>query len=91
MRFVKPLDTILMHEIAQKFSTVVTVEDGVLKGGFGSEILEFLDEHNYLQIQLSRLGLPDRFIPHGSSEELYRSVELDQESLMKILKTLSEE
>lgn len=91
MRFVKPLDTILMHEIAQKFSTVVTVEDGVLKGGFGSEILEFLDEHNYLEIQLSRLGLPDRFIPHGSSEELYRSVELDQESLMKILKTLSEE
>lgn len=91
MRFVKPLDTILMHEIAQKFSTVVTVEDGALKGGFGSEVLEFLEEHDYLQIQLSRLGLPDRFIPHGSSEELYRSVELDQESLMKKLKTLSEE
>ncbi len=91
MRFVKPLDTTLMHEIAQKFSTVVTVEDGVLKGGFGSEILEFLEEHDYLQIQLRRLGLPDRFIPHGSSEELYRSVELDQESLMKKLKTLSEE
>jgi 1-deoxy-D-xylulose-5-phosphate synthase len=90
MRFVKPLDTILMHEIAQKFSTVVTVEDGTLKGGFGSEVLEFLEEHNYLEIQLSRLGLPDRFIPHGSSEELYRSVELDQESLMKKLKTLSE-
>ncbi len=91
MRFVKPLDTILMHEIAQKFSTVVTVEDGALKGGFGSEVLEFLEEHDYLQIQISRLGLPDRFIPHGSSEELYRSVELDQESLMKKLKTLSEE
>jgi len=90
MRFVKPLDTILMHEIAQKFSSVVTVEDGTLKGGFGSEVLEFLEEHNYLEIQLSRLGLPDRFIPHGSSEELYRSVELDQESLMKKLKTLSE-
>lgn len=91
MRFVKPLDTILMHDLAQKFSTMVTVEDGVLKGGFGSEVLEFLEEHDYLQIQLSRLGLPDRFIPHGSSEELYRSVELDQESLMKKLKTLSEE
>ncbi len=91
MRFVKPLDKILMHEIAQMFGTVVTVEDGTLKGGFGSEVLEFLEDNNYLQIQLSRLGLPDRFITHGSSEELYRSVQLDQESLMKTLKSLSEE
>jgi 1-deoxy-D-xylulose-5-phosphate synthase len=73
------------------FGTVVTVEDGTLKGGFGSEVLEFLEDNNYLQIQLSRLGLPDRFITHGSSEELYRSVQLDQESLMKTLKSLSEE
>ncbi|MDZ7612604.1 MAG: 1-deoxy-D-xylulose-5-phosphate synthase [Flavobacteriaceae bacterium] len=91
MRFVKPLDTYLMHEIAQRFNTLVTVEDGIIKGGFGSEVLEFLDENNYRQIKVRRLGIPDLFIPQGSLEELYRSVELDQESVMEILKTISDE
>jgi len=91
MRFVKPLDAQLMHEIAARFNTLVTIEDGTLKGGFGSEVLEFLEENNYMHINLRRLGLPDRFIPQGSLEELYRSVGLDQEALMKTLKTISDE
>lgn len=70
MRFVKPLDELLLHEVFSKFSKVITVEDGCLMGGMGSAILEFMADHNY-HAQVVRLGIPDKFIHHGTQDELY--------------------
>lgn len=70
MRFVKPLDELLLHEVFSKFNKVITVEDGCLMGGMGSAILEFMSDHNY-QAQVVRLGIPDKFIHHGTQDELY--------------------
>jgi 1-deoxy-D-xylulose-5-phosphate synthase len=82
MRFVKPLDEELLHEIFQKFPLVLTLEDGVLKGGFGSAVLEFMSDHGY-HSKVKRLGIPDRFIDHGSQDELYRECGFDAEGLVK--------
>lgn len=80
MRFVKPLDDTLLHQIFKKYSTVVTVEDNVIKGGFGSAVLEFASENNY-QNTIKTLGIPDEFIEHGSVEELQKYAGLDIENL----------
>lgn len=84
-RFLKPLDKELFHEIAQKFSKIVTVEDGVIDGGFGSAVLEFMSDNNY-QNNVIRLGIPDEFIEHGSQEELHAQLGLDAEGLYKSFK-----
>lgn len=84
-RFLKPLDKELFHEVAQKFSKIVTVEDGVIDGGFGSAVLEFMSDNNY-QISVIRLGIPDEFIEHGSQEELHAQLGLDAEGLYKSFK-----
>lgn len=76
MKFVKPLDVKLLHEIASKYSRIVTIEDGVIKGGFGSAVLEFMSDNQY-NVQVTRLGIPDTFIEHGTPEELYEMIELD--------------
>ncbi|MCS7154721.1 MAG: 1-deoxy-D-xylulose-5-phosphate synthase [Bacteroidetes bacterium] len=76
MRFVKPLDTALIDEAAERYPVLVTIEDGVLMGGFGSAVLEYLAERGYSGHVL-RLGLPDRFVEHGSPAELYAEVGLD--------------
>ena len=70
MRFAKPLDEALLHRVFKKFSKVITVEDGCLTGGFGSAILEFMVDNGYFA-QVERLGIPDRFIDHGSQKELH--------------------
>ena len=70
MRFVKPLDELMLHEVFAKFDKVITVEDGCLMGGMGSAILEFMVDHGY-NAQVKRLGMADRFFEHGSQEELY--------------------
>ena len=70
MRFVKPLDEELLHRVFKKFSKVITVEDGCLPGGFGSAIIEFMSDNGYFA-QVQRLGVPDRFIDHGSQKELH--------------------
>jgi 1-deoxy-D-xylulose-5-phosphate synthase len=70
MRFVKPLDEILLHEVFSKFDKVITVEDGCLMGGMGSAIVEFMTDHGYAA-KIKRLGIPDQFFEHGSQEELY--------------------
>lgn len=80
MRFVKPLDEVLLHAILKTFDTVITIEDNSIKGGFGSAVLEFASQNNYKNnIQL--LGIPDTFIDHGSVTELQKSIGLDVESL----------
>ncbi len=81
MRFAKPLDEKLLHEICKKFNTIITVEDGCLQGGFGSAILEFIANHNY-QIPVKRLGIPDEFINHGSQEELHHDCKYDTDAIV---------
>lgn len=88
LRFVKPLDTDLLNEIGDNFSKIITVEDGVLNGGVGSEILEFMSEKHY-QIQVERMGIPDQFVEHGTPNELYEMLGLDAKSIYKkIVETL---
>ena len=81
--FVKPLDEKLLHTIFNSFEHVITVEDGVIKGGFGSAILEFSAQNNYTRI-VKTLGIPDEFIEHGTVEELQRYCKIDVESLATI-------
>lgn len=69
MRFVKPLDEALLHEVFGKFNKIVTVEDGTVTGGFGSAILEFMAQHNY-KADVVILGIPDRLVEHGTPKEL---------------------
>ena len=76
MRFIKPLDEPLLHDIFKTFKYIITVEDGTIKGGFGSAILEFAAEHNY-QIPIKTLGIPDTFIEHGSIAQLQELAQLD--------------
>lgn len=76
LRFVKPLDEALLHEVFQKFDHVVTLEDGVIQGGAGSAVLEWMVDHGY-KADLLRLGLPDTFVEHGTQEELYAEVGID--------------
>lgn len=82
MRFVKPLDEEMLHEIGKKFDRIITIEDGVIQGGFGSAVLEFLSDNGY-NIQLKRLGIPDSFIEHGTPEELYNMLGLDADGISK--------
>jgi len=70
MRFVKPLDEVMLHEVFSKFDQVITVEDGCLMGGFGSAVIEFMGDHGYTA-QIKRLGVDDRIFEHGSQPELY--------------------
>jgi 1-deoxy-D-xylulose-5-phosphate synthase len=87
MRFVKPLDEVMLHEIARKFTKIVTVEDGTIVGGFGSAILEFMNEHNY-HPTIKMLGIPDRVIEHGKPEELHRECGYDAQAIAETVRSL---
>ncbi|MBO9152573.1 1-deoxy-D-xylulose-5-phosphate synthase [Chitinophaga sp. GCM10012297] len=76
MRFVKPLDTDMLHDIFQRYDRVITVEDGALQGGFGSAVLEFMADNDY-KAEIKRLGIPDRLIEHGKPVELQREAGYD--------------
>ena len=80
MRFLKPLDEKLLHEIGQNYRKVITVENGVRNGGLGSAVLEWLNDHGY-NPQVVRMGLPDEFVEHGSVSELQKIVGMDAESI----------
>jgi 1-deoxy-D-xylulose-5-phosphate synthase len=82
MRFVKPLDELLLHEVFGKFKKVITVEDGCIQGGMGSAILEFMADHGY-HAEVKRLGVPDRFIEHGTQDELYRECNYDKQAMVE--------
>ena len=84
LRFLKPLDEEMLHEIGQSFKNIVTLEDGVLKGGMGSAILEFMSDHGYSPI-VKRIGIPDRYVQHGKPEELYHLCGMDQEAIENVL------
>lgn len=89
LRFVKPLDEELLHEVFQKFEKIITVEDGTVKGGFGSAILEFMNAHNY-KAEIKILGIPDRIIEHGTPKELHHECGYDaqaiQEAVLEMMK-----
>ena len=85
MRFLKPLDEGILHEVGRKFKRVVTVENGVRNGGLGSAVMEWLGDHGYT-VQVTRLGLPtDHFVEHGKVAELQHLVGLDVESIKKAI------
>ena len=84
MRFLKPLDEDILHEVGSRCSRIVTVEDGVRNGGLGSAVLEWMSDHGYYP-QVLRLGLPDNFVEHGTVAELRQIVGLDQESIRKAI------
>lgn len=89
LRFVKPLDEKLLHEVFTKFKHVVTVEDGVIKGGFGSAVLEFMAENGY-SARVKLLGIPDKFIEQGSPEELYKICGIDKKGIVTAVKSMLE-
>jgi 1-deoxy-D-xylulose-5-phosphate synthase len=87
MRFVKPLDEELLHDIFRNFKKVVTVEDGCLPGGFGSAIVEFMADNAYAT-QVTRLGIPDRIVEHGTQEELHAECNFDAKGIANAVKEL---
>src|SRR6185312_14053423 len=80
LRFVKPLDEALLHEVFQKFSKIITVEDGCLEGGMGSAILEFMADNQY-SCQVVRLGIPDHVVEHGEQPELWAECGYDAQNI----------
>lgn len=81
MLFIKPLDTELLHTIFKKFTQIVTLEDHVIQGGFGSAIIEFAQDNKYQQTKVERWGIPDIFIEHGAVEDLQKSIGLNPQTL----------
>ena len=87
MRFVKPIDEVMLHEVFTKFKKVITIEDGCLMGGFGSAVLEFMVDQGY-SAQVTRLGIPDDYIHHGTQEELWADCGFDKNSIVKTVKKM---
>lgn len=87
MRFIKPLDERLLKDILKNFSTIVTVENGTIHGGFGSAVLEFAAQHNFKNTIYIK-GIPDEFIEHGTTKELQKQLGFDDDALRVFLKTL---
>lgn len=83
MIFLKPLDTAILKEVAENFDNVMTIENGTTKGGFGSAIIEFFADNGYQNVHINRIGLPDKFAPHGSISQLKKLYELDAPGLAK--------
>ena len=90
LRFVKPLDEAMLHEVFANYSKVITVEDGTVVGGVGSAILEFMAKHDY-KATLKMLGIPDRIVEHGSQKELHRECGYDTEAIMDAARSLMSE
>ena len=84
LRFLKPLDETLLHEVGKNFTRIITVEDGVLKGGMGTAVLEFMADNGYTP-QVVRIGIPDHFVEHGTVKQLYHLCGMDEEGIIKAL------
>jgi len=85
MRFLKPLDEEILQEVGQRFTRIVTAEDGVLKGGMGAAVLEYMADHGFTP-RVARVGIPDNFVEHGAVKELHRICGMDEEGIIKALK-----
>ena len=84
MRWLKPIDEYILREIGEKFGTIITVEDGVINGGLGSAVLEFMADNGYTP-RVIRLGVHDQFVEHGSTKELFQLLKLDKEGICESL------
>lgn len=87
MRFAKPLDEALLHEVFQKFDKIVTIEDGTIIGGFGSAVLEFMNQHHY-QATVKIMGIPDALVEHGTPKQLYEEIGLDANGIAATIRNL---
>ena len=87
MIYLKPLDEALLHEVGRKFKCVITIENGVIAGGLGSAVLEFMADHGYAP-QVKRIGVPDQFIEHGSIPELYKLCGMDADSIAGVIRQM---
>ena len=84
MRFLKPIDENILEEVGKKFKRIITVENGAIRGGLGSAVLEWMNDHGYTP-KVKRLGLPDKFIEHGTVKELQHIVGIDEEGIKKAI------
>jgi 1-deoxy-D-xylulose-5-phosphate synthase len=89
MRFVKPIDELMLHEVFGKFKHVITVEDGCIQGGMGSAILEFMGDNGYAS-RVKRLGIPDKYIEHGTQDELYAECGFDVNGMIAAVNEMLE-
>jgi 1-deoxy-D-xylulose-5-phosphate synthase len=87
MRFVKPIDEVMLHEVFSKFKKVICVEDGCIMGGFGSAVIEFMADQNY-SAQVVRLGIPDRYVHHGTQKELWADCGFDKDGIVNKAKEM---
>ncbi len=87
LRFLRPLDQELLHEVFRNFDKIITVEDGTIQGGMGSAVLEFMADNSYTA-QVTRIGVPDKFISHGKPEELYRLCGFDAKGIADKVKEI---
>ncbi len=85
MRFAKPIDEEMLHDVFAKFNKIITVEDGTVVGGFGSAVLEFMNEHGY-KADVKIMGIPDRLVEHGTPRELYKEIGLDAEGIGEVVR-----
>ena len=89
LRFVKPLDTEMLNGIAKKFKKIITIEDGILAGGAGSAIIEFMSDNGFDDVKIKRIGINDRFVQHGTVDELYKICGLDEYSIYETIMLFS--
>ena len=87
MIYLKPLDEALLHEVGRKFKRIITIENGVIAGGLGSSVLEFMADHGYTPF-VKRIGVPDQFIEHGSIPELYKLCGMDADSIAGVIRQM---
>ncbi len=90
MRFVKPIDEAMLHEVFSKYNKVITVEDGTVVGGFGSAVLEFMAQHNY-SAEVKILGIPDRLVEHGTLKELHKECGYDAQGIAAAVRNMVKE
>jgi len=85
MRFVKPIDEELLHEVFANFSKIITIEDGTIVGGFGTAVLEFMNQNGY-SAEVKIMGIPDRLVDHGTPRELYNEIGLNSQAVADVLR-----
>jgi 1-deoxy-D-xylulose-5-phosphate synthase len=90
MRFAKPIDEEMLHEVFAKFNKIITIEDGTIVGGFGSAVLEFMNEHGY-KADVKIMGIPDRLVEHGTPKQLYDEIGIDANGIAIMLRSFVEQ
>jgi 1-deoxy-D-xylulose-5-phosphate synthase len=88
-RFIKPLDEKMLHELMSENIPILTIEEAILQGGFGSSILEFVHDHGYHQTIIDRMGIPDHFIEHGEVDELLNEIGFTTENAVLKIQALA--